>query len=106
MLSLGLQVNLGSSCPLIPVYGTLMSTYCSAYDLIGVYADGLGGTYTSTFEASSAACGYTPPLPPNYGTLITTYCSGYDLYGTYADGSGGTYDSIIEFSSTSCGYSP
>jgi hypothetical protein len=44
-----------------PPYGTLLSTFCSGYDLYGTYADGSYGTYDALIEANSPSCGYTPP---------------------------------------------
>jgi hypothetical protein len=83
--------------------GTLYSTYCSGYDLYGIYSNGAGGTTNSLIQANSPSCGYNPPA---YGTLITTYCSGFDLYGTYADGNYGTYNALIQANSPTCGYIP
>lgn len=80
--------------------GTLISTFCSGFDLYGRYADGNCGIYNSLIETNSENCGYVDPA----GTLLSIYCSGFDLYGTYADGSGGTYDDLIETNSESCGY--
>jgi len=38
--------------------GTLLSTYCSGYNLYGTYADGNYGTYNALIAANSASCGY------------------------------------------------
>jgi hypothetical protein len=90
--------------------GTLLSTFCSGFDLIGVYANGSCGTYNSVIQFNSPSCGYVTPTTtttctPN-GTLLSTYCSGVNLVGVYANGSCGTFDSIIEYNSPSCGYVP
>jgi hypothetical protein len=39
--------------------GTLMLTSCNGFDLEGIYADGVGGSYTSIIETSSTVCGFT-----------------------------------------------
>ena len=38
--------------------GTLISTYCSGYDKVCVFSDGLGGEYTQLIETDSPDCGY------------------------------------------------
>ncbi len=38
----------------------LISTYCSNYDLWGIYKDSLGNTLTRLIEENSTACGYLP----------------------------------------------
>jgi len=38
-----------------------MSTYCSNFDLFGLYANGICGTYAQLIEANSGECGYVPP---------------------------------------------
>jgi hypothetical protein len=38
--------------------GTLLSTYCSGFDLYGTYADGAGGTYNALIAHNSPTCGY------------------------------------------------
>ena len=38
--------------------GTLLSTYCTGFDLYGTYADGAGGTYNALIAYNSATCGY------------------------------------------------
>jgi hypothetical protein len=90
--------------------GTLLSTFCSGFDLIGVYANGSCGTYNQVIQFNSPSCGYVTPTTtttctPN-GTLLSTYCSGFNLVGVYANGSCGTFDSVIEFNSPSCGFVP
>jgi hypothetical protein len=90
--------------------GTLLSTFCSGFDLIGVYANGNCGTYNQVIQFNSPSCGYVAPTTtttctPN-GTLLSTYCSGFNLVGVYANGNCGTFDSVIEFNSPSCGFVP
>jgi hypothetical protein len=46
--------------PSYPPAGTLLSTYCSGYDLWGVYANGSGGTYNQVIQYNSPSCGYVP----------------------------------------------
>ena len=41
-----------------PSSGTLLSQYCSGFDLYGTYADGSGGTYDSRISTNSPSCGY------------------------------------------------
>jgi hypothetical protein len=54
--------------PSYPPYGTLLSTHCSAYILIGTYANGEGGTYDNPIESNSPSCGWV-------------YQPGYDGFG-------------------------
>jgi hypothetical protein len=51
-----------------PPYGTLLSTYCSGVDKWGIYADGVGGTYTALIAANSVDCGYSPP--ETFGNIL------------------------------------
>ena len=41
--------------------GTLLSTFCSGFDLIGTYANGNCGTYNQPIEFNSPSCGYVAP---------------------------------------------
>ena len=45
-----------------PAAGTLLSSFCSSFDLYGTYADGSGGTYNQLIQANSPTCGYVPPF--------------------------------------------
>lgn len=52
--------------PTIPQYpsaGTLLNTYCIAYNKYGKFADGNGGSYDGLIEQNSTECGYTTPTP-------------------------------------------
>lgn len=55
--------------PAPPANGTLLSQYCSGFNLIGRYADGFGGTRDQQLEANSPTCGYV--APPVYSTVFT-----------------------------------
>lgn len=72
----GLPINmlefLGKS--LGPPAGTLLSTYCSGFDLYGTYANGSGGSYNSLIESNSASCGWYP---------ASTSTPGYDYSSSY-----------------------
>lgn len=52
-----MAVNDGS-----PVAGTLLNTVCDGFNKNGVYANGVGGTYTNLIEANSLDCGYVVPV--------------------------------------------
>ena len=89
-----------------PAAGTELSRYCSGTTLMGLYADGKGGTTEAVVEQLSAQCGYVPPTP--LGTLLSTFCrSGtYTQVGVYADGNYGTYEQDINTKSPACGWNP
>lgn len=89
-----------------PPAGTELSRYCSGTTLMGVYADGKGGTTESAIEVKSPLCGYVPPTPA--GTLISKYCVAgtYTQKGVYADGNYGTYEAVISDRSPACGWNP
>lgn len=55
---LDFKINVQNSS--IPPEGMLLHTYCNGFDKIGVYADGLGGSYERTIETNSEECGYVP----------------------------------------------
>ena len=99
-----------------PAAGTLLSTYCeetSSYDAnnnyyngaflaVGNYADGLGGSYTSTIGANSNGCWYPAGylFSYAYGDLTTlwshggyagSFTYGYYSNGQASDGAGGAY---------------
>lgn len=53
-----------SYIPPWPANGTLLSTFCDDVTLMGVFADGDGGTYVDIVEQNNiATCGYVPPDP-------------------------------------------
>ena len=106
-----------------PAAGTLLSTYCdetSSYDAnntyyngsflaVGIYADGTGGSYTSTIGSGTNGCWYPYGYLYSYssGDLTILWSHGSDsgnfTYGYYSngqasDGAGGSYsfnDSFI-----------
>ena len=89
---------------------SLLSSYCSNSNKMGVYADGNGRTYEKVMEVNSRDCGYVPPAPnpthPQLGTILNKYCVGKDQYATYADGYGGSYTRQIAVNSVDCGATP
>ena len=46
--------------------GTLLSTYCSGFNLYGTYADGAGGTYNALIQVNSLSCGYVASGSSNF----------------------------------------
>lgn len=55
---LNFNINIQNSS--IPPEGMLLSAHCNGFDKIGVYADGLGGSYEELIESNSEDCGYVP----------------------------------------------
>lgn len=45
----------------LTAYGTLLNSYCSGCNLVGVYADGQGGSYINIIEYYYPSCGCQPP---------------------------------------------
>jgi hypothetical protein len=84
--------------------GTLLSSFCSGDSLVGTYANGSCGTYTSTISSCSTDCGCDPCAGcPSYGTYIGQTCSGCDLRNMYADGCCGVaYTTLAQSNSTTC----
>ena len=52
--------------------GTLISTFCSGFDLHGRYADGNCGIYNSLIETNSESCGYTTSTTTTTSSTTTT----------------------------------
>ena len=72
-----------------PPSGTLLSQYCSGFDLYGTYTDGSGGTYNALIQANSPTCGYVPPFtfsisPSSYSTQNTAWDIGDTVINTTA----------------------
>lgn len=55
--------------PIQPTAGSLISEGCNGSDLMGVYANGSGGTYTAVIQANSPSCGGVSTTPPPTTTL-------------------------------------
>lgn len=52
-----MMVNDGS-----PAAGTFLTESCDGFNKVGIYANGIGGTYTSLIEQNSLSCGYVVPV--------------------------------------------
>ncbi len=90
-----------------PPKDALLSAYCANLNRMGVYADGLGGSYEKIIELNSRDCGYVPASPtqfPQQGTILSKYCIGVDQFAIHADGMGGTLQRIFRMNSPDCGY--
>lgn len=99
-----------------PANGTLLSSYCAYatdYDYVGtfwdgyflamgVYADGIGGTYESSISQNSSGCWHPSGfvyyssggdlyLEWSHGSDIGSFMYGYDYSIQTADGAGGSY---------------
>lgn len=64
--------------PVYPTAGSLISQGCNGVDLMGVYANGNGGSYTAIIQANSSSCGgsggvsTTPPPTTTAPPTVTT----------------------------------
>lgn len=75
--------NFSFSFNCCPANGTLLSTYCSGYDLYGTYADGSCGTYNGFISYRSIDCGHTGCTQYNYtwyGYETWYNCDGQPVY--------------------------
>ena len=90
-----------------PPKNALLSVYCNNLNRMGIYADGIGGSYEKIIEIDSRDCGYVPPKPtqhPVNGTILSKYCIGVDQFHILADGVGGTFSRPAQLNSPDCGY--
>lgn len=86
-----------------PPAGTIFAPYCSAQDLRGAIADGVGGTADGLVSANSPGCGYV--FNPPAGWILSLFCTGHDLWANIADGLGGTTPTQLSLQSDYCGSS-
>lgn len=80
-------------------YGTLIRNYCVALDQWGLYANGLGGTYTEIIKIDSFDCGFSYP---NTGTVLVSFCAGATRVSHIADGAGNYTKRIDGYESPLC----
>jgi len=103
----GLTTVTAPTAPLIPTFpanGTLLNTVCSGTTKVGVYADGVGGTYNQDIEVNSVDCGYVDPGPAPVGAtntdvILNTTSATADLLETLVNtGEDGTAYAVYELS--------
>ena len=103
----GLTTVTAPTVPLIPTFpanGTLLNTVCSGTTKVGVYADGVGGTYNQDIEVNSVDCGYVDPGPvpvgaTNTDVILNTTSATADLLETLVNtGEDGTAYAVYELS--------
>jgi len=51
------------AAPTVLPAGALIGQFCSGVNLMGTYADGVGGTFDQLIQANSLDCGYIPYVP-------------------------------------------
>lgn len=82
-------------------HGELISESCDGYNKMGLFHDGIGGTYLQMTEYRSPDCGF---LFPPEGEVLSTFCAGFDQYQHLADGTGGHTSLFLTHNSLDCGY--
>lgn len=80
-------------------HGSLIRNYCINLDQWGLYADGVGGSYTELIKIDSFDCGYVNPVA---NSVLVTFCAGTTRVSHIADGNGGYTKRIDGYDSVLC----
>lgn len=80
-----------------PPANQLLSFFCEDVAKVGIYTDGVGGTYNRVMDAYSSECGYVPhvPLILEHGSHVAKQINIFDIPLSLSQGDHIAFSNVI-----------